>query len=598
MTATAPSTALDPVTVQVIRNSFVAAADEMKITMIKTAYNDLLIEVQDFGCVITDEQGRLLAQSETLPVFLSVLPGAIRVGLDRFGADGFAEGDVVLANDPYTTGTHISDTAIYMPIFSDDDQLLGFTGCMAHWADIGGKSPGGWCPDSTDIFQEGLRFDHIKVAEAGAFNRALLDLIWSNLRLPLIVRGDFGAQLAACKTGARRVREIHGRFGTQTIRDAVEVIFDQSERAFRASISELPDGEYEAEGFLDHDGVDRSEEIAIRVRVRVAGDSVVADFTGSSTARRGPVNCPLPAVRAGVESAIKALTIPFDRTNAGHSRPLEVRAPVGTVVNPSFPSPVDSYGYVYQLVAELVIRALADAVPERASAGGYPLFLIYFFRVADHAREARSLSEGSFVFVDPAVGGSGALSHRDGASALICLLDGDAPCPVAEMIESRYPLRLERYALNPESCGAGTYRGGMGTIKDYIVLEDGLFSQISVEGTRHPAWGLHGGADAQPSHVVLWPGTDREQVVMDKIGDVGPFQAGDLVSVRTGGGGGWGDPLRRDPRAVADDVRNELLTVDEARAQYGVSIDVATGDVHQADTEAVRAQALGLEGES
>lgn len=591
MAADTSRAVLDPVTVQVVRNSFVAAADEMKFTMIKTAYNDLIIEVQDFGCVITDSQGRLLAQSETLPVFLSVLPGAIRFGLERFGPDGLVEGDIVLANDPYSTGTHISDTAVYMPIFDDEQQLIGFTGCMAHWADIGGKSPGGWCPDSTDLYQEGLRFDHLKVATGGVFNDALLDLIWSNLRLPLIVRGDFGAQLAACRTGARRVREIYSRYGRDTVDEVVGTVFEQSEQLFRAAIRDIPDGVYEAVGFLDHDGVVRAEEVKIRVQVRVEGGSVIADFHGSSPQTRGPVNCPLPAVRAGVESAIKALTIPFDRTNAGHSRALEVLAPERSVVNPSFPAPVDSYGYVYQLVAELVIRALADVLPERAAAGGYPLFLIYFFRVADDAAAARSLSEGSFVYVDPAVGGSGALYGRDGASSLICLLDGDAPCPVAEMIESRYPLRLDRYALNPESCGPGRQRGGMGTIKDYVVLEDGLFSQISVEGAHHPAWGLEGGLEARPSHVVLFPGTEREQTVMDKVGFVGPFRKGDVVSVRTGGGGGWGNPWERDPKAVAEDVENDLLSIEEAQRQYGVVIDPLTGQADRDGTDDLRSSA-------
>ena len=566
---------MDPVTVQVIRNSFVAAADEMKLTMIRTAFNDLVIEVQDFGCVITDPQARLLAQSDTLPVFLSVLPGAIAVGIERFGAGGFRDGDVFLANDPYTTGTHISDTAIYMPVFDEAGLLVGFTGCMAHWADIGGKAPGGWCPDSTDVYQEGLRFDHIKIADAGVFNEPLLEMIWANVRLPFIVRGDFGAQMAACKTGARRLLDIHRRFGSSTVAAATEVIFDQAEELFRSAIREIPDGDYDAHGFLDHDGVDRSEEVEIRVTVRIDDGHVTADFHGSSATRGGPVNCPLPAVRAGVESAIKALTIPHDRTNAGHGRAFDVLAPERSVVNPTLPAPVDSYGYVYQLVAELVVRALADAIPERASAGGYPLFLIYFFRVADAAAEARSLSEGSFVFVDPAVGGSGALAQRDGASALICLLDGDAPCPVAEMIEARYPLRLERYTLNPTSAGPGRFRGGMGTVKDYVVLEDGLFSQISVEGTRHPAWGLHGGDDAEPSRVVLRPGTDDEETIMDKVGFVGPFIAGDVVSVRTGGGGGWGNPFERDVQAVADDVANELLSVTDAAERYGVVLDEA-----------------------
>lgn len=579
---------LDPVSVQVIRNSFVAAADEMKITMIKTAYNDLLIEVQDFGCVITDERGELLAQSDTLPVFLSVLPGCIKTGLERYGHDGFVDGDVVLANDPYTTGTHISDTAVYMPIV-DDGELIGFVGCMAHWADIGGKSPGGWCADSTDVFQEGLRFDHVKLVEAGVTNEALRKLIWDNIRLPLVTAGDFGAQLAACKTGIKRALEIHRRYGRDVVAAATSIVFEQAERALRVELGRIPDGVYRAETFLDHDGIDRSRELRISLTLMVEGDSLRADFTGTDPQARGPVNCPLPAVVAGVESALKGLTLPLDRVNAGHRRPLSVFAPERTVVNPLFPAPVDSYGFVYQMVAELVFRALAPVLPDRAPACGYPLFLIYFFSVArDRARDARSLSEGSFVYVDPPVGGSGGWAGGDGADALICLLDGDAPSPVAEMVEARYPLRLERYALNTGSAGRGRFRGGMGSIKEYVVLEDGIYSQVSVEGTHHPSWGLNGGSDAEPNGVVVWAGTEREALIRDKVGFIGPFSVGDRVIACAGGGGGWGDPLERDPETVLEDVLDEYCTVEEALADHGVVIDADRLELDAEGTAAER----------
>jgi N-methylhydantoinase B len=587
-TSTLARGTLDPVSIQVIRNSFVAAADEMKITMIKTAYNDLLIEVQDFGCVITDERGELLAQSDTLPVFLSVLPGCIRTGLERYGAAGFADGDVVLANDPYTTGTHISDTAIYMPIIDGGD-LLGFVGCMAHWADIGGKSPGGWCSDSTDVYQEGLRFDHVKLVEAGVMNEGLRKLIWDNVRLPLVTAGDFGAQLAACKTGLRRALEIYRRYGTDVVRNAAAEFFDQAEAALRSKIAEIPDGVYRAETFLDHDGVDRAHELRISLTLTVEGDAIRADFTGTDPQARGPVNCPLPAVVAGVESALKGLTMPLDRINSGHRRPLSVTAPEATVVNPRFPAAVDSYGFVYQMVAELVFRALAPVLPDRAPACGYPLFLIYFFSIArERAHDARSLAEGSFVYVDPPVGGSGAWAGGDGADALICLLDGDAPSPVAEMIEARYPLRLERYALNTRSGGPGKFRGGMGVIKEYVILEDGIYSQVSVEGTHHPAWGLNGGASAQPNGVVIWAGTEREQLLRDKMSFVGPFAAGDRVAACAGGGGGWGDPLERDPQTVLNDVLDEYCTAEDAYTDYGVVLSPDARGIDEGATAAER----------
>jgi len=585
MTTTTPAVELDPVTIQVIRNAFVAIADEMKITMIRTAYNDLLYEVQDFGIVITDVEGDLIAQSDTMPVFISVLPGCIKAGIERYGADGFADGDVILANDPFSTGTHISDTAIYMPVFADE-QLVGFVGCMAHWADIGGKSPGGWCPDSTDVFQEGLRFDHLKLVEAGEPNATLDKFIWDNVRLPVVSRGDYGAQLASCRTGIRRIRELYGRYGAETIQQSVQAIFEQGEAAMRHALASIPDGDYTARTWLDHDGVERDRELLINLTVKIRGDKVTADFEGSSPTARGPVNCPLLAVRAGIETALKGLTLPTERTNTGHFRCLSVVAPERTVVNPPFPSPVDSYGYVYQMAAELLLRALAKVLPERCPAGGYPLFLVHFFRLErERSVEARAVSESAFVFVDPPVGGAGASASGDGANGLICLLDGDAPSPVAEMIESRYPLRLESYALDPHSAGVGRHRGGMGTRKQYRFLEDDLFCQVSVEGTHYPGWGLQDGGDARASGVTIRPGTDGEKTIQDKVGFVGPFTAGEQIVAFAGGGGGWGDAFERDPADVLEDVRNEFFTPAEVADLYGVAI---TDDL-RVDEEATRA---------
>jgi N-methylhydantoinase B len=580
---------LDPVLVQVIRSALIAAADEMKITLVKTAYNDLLYEVHDFGVVITDAEGNMIAQSDTMPVFLSVLPDCVQAGLRQYGKEGFSEGDVILANDPYTTGTHISDTAVYMPIMVDDE-LVGFTACMAHWADIGGKAPGGWCADTTDVYQEGVRFNHLKLAVSGEFNETVLAMIWDNVRLPLVSAGDLGAQLAACKTGMRRVQELHRKYGTGTIVRALETVFDQAEAMMRAAIAEIPDGVYTARTLLDHDGVDRTKQIVMNVAVHVEGEAITVDFAGSSPTARGPVNCPFPAVRAGVETAVKGLTLPHDRIVAGHLRPLTVLAPEGTVVHPAFPDPVDSYGYVYHNAAELVLRALAQVIPEKCPAGSYPLFLLYFFHMErERTSESRSISEGSFVYVDPPLGGAGASALRDGADALISLMDGDAPCPVAEMIEAKYPLRLERYELNPASAGKGKFRGGMGTLKDYRVLVDDLYSQVAIEGVTCPGWGLSGGTDAAASAVTIWPDTDREQVIQDKVSFVGPFRAGDRVIATAGGGGGLGDPFERDPAAVREEVWNEFMTVEQALKDYGVVVDPVTLEVEHEATRRERA---------
>lgn len=582
--------ALDPVTVQVIRNSLIAAADEMKLTLAKTAYNDLLYEVQDFGVILTTADGELIAQSDTLPIFLSVLSYCVKAGIEKLGADGFREGDLIIANDPYTTGTHVSDTAVYGPIYVDG-RLVGFSACMAHWADIGAKAPGGWCCDTTDVFQEGILLDHVKLVDRGVTNTVLLDVIWSNIRLPGISKGDLGAQLAACKTGARRLHEIYERYGADVVERAVALSFDQAEKAMRQEIEAIPDGVYNAHTFLDHDGVDRDREVRIEVTVRVDGSEIVADFTGTDPATQGPVNCPFPGMAAGIEMAIKGVTLPLERANAGHLRPLRVVAPAGTVANPVFPSPVDSYCYAPLAAAYLVWQALAGAMPERCAAAGYQVCLMYFIRPATRStKDARVISDSAFVLLEPVVGGSGATARGNGAT-LAHLAAGDSPMQSTEIIEAKYAVRIRQYALDVGGAGAGRYRGGMGVVKEYEMLEGEQYAQITMEATHYPPWGLHGGGDAMPGRVIAWPGTEREEVISEKRDYVGPIVAGDRVVAIASGGGGWGSPHDRPVEEVASDVWNEYVTVAEAADVYGVIFEPGTLVVDVQATEEARREA-------
>jgi N-methylhydantoinase B len=371
---------VDPITTEVIRNALVALTDEMKLTLVNTAYNPLIYEVMDFSAALTDEAGNLYGQAAGLTVFLASLPATIKNGLSAIGRDNLAEGDIVLANDPFTTGTHISDTAVYIPIFYAGE-LVAFSINMAHWADIGGMTPGGWTPNSTEVFQEGLRFTHLKLYQCGELNSDLERLIRANVRFPQIVFGDLSAQIAACQTGMRRYQALCKKYGPDTIRAAMQRVFDDSEQLTRARVRDIPDGVYSAETFMDHDGVELDKPRKVKVTVTVAGNSMTVDLTGSSETCSGPINLPLIWTRAAVETAFKALTVPFDPTNAGHMRPLEVIAPENTIVNPQFPAPTDSYGYVSNTVMDLVVLALAPAIPQKCAAGTYQLFGIYLYRV-------------------------------------------------------------------------------------------------------------------------------------------------------------------------------------------------------------------------
>lgn len=574
---------IDPITTQVIRSSLVSAAEEMRIALVKTAYNPLIYEIQDFAVALLNAQGDMLAQGASLPLFLPCLSWTIRKGVEKFGADGFQPGDILIANDPYSTGTHISDTSIYMPIFYDG-HLQGFSANTAHWADIGGKTPGGWCPDSVDVLQEGMLFPHLKLYEAGQVNGTLMDYIMSNNRFPAVVKGDLGAQIAACKTGVNRFITLCDKYGAETVRQAMAVVFDQSEAHLRGIIREMPDGQWSAETSLDHDGVAKDIPRKIKVTVTIAGDEIEVDFTGSSETASGPVNIPLTGARAAAEIAFKSVTVPHEPANEGHSRPLKIKAPENSLVNPAWPAPCDSYGYAALVIIDLVSEALSHAAPDRCPAGEYMLFGAFMFRVDPRYGKP-------FIAVDPVDGGGGALPFDDGADALIFHGDGDVPNLPAEVCENRYPLRMDRYELHPEEYGIGKYRGGLGAIRDYRFVSDNISIQIANEMTVCRPHGLHGGHDGGINRLYVRPGTDRETVLTERVSFYGPFHDQDVISCRSAGGGGYGNPLERDPERVRWEVLNELLTVENARRYYGVILDLdPQGDpvVNEAATQAYR----------
>jgi N-methylhydantoinase B len=561
-TAPAPA-AVDVVTAEIVRNGLTSAALEMNKTLVRTAYNPLLYEVQDFGLGLISAEGLLWAEAPGVTVFLGAMPDTVKTGIEKWGRD-FAEGDVLIANDPYLTGTHISDTSVYVPVFHEDE-LVAFAIATAHWADIGGKTPGGWCPDSTDVYQEGLCFTHQKLVDAGTPNRDLWDFIDANVRFPPTVRGDLDAQIAACKQGAARVRALCAKYGSDTVRESMRLAIEQTDAAVRREIANVPDGSYSAAIELDHDGVLKDVRRRVALTLTVEGDRIRVSFDGTGETANGPINMPTIGTRSSVRAAVKGLLMPKDPTNEGHFLALDFDLPPGLIVTPQRPAPCDSYGYLGVVLMELTIRALSAAVPERCPAGSYQLFGVYLFRVDPR--------DGTpFIFIDPIDGGHGGRPQGDGPS-LIFMADGDTPNTPIEIVETRYPIRCDRHAYLPGYEGAGRYRGGLGIVRDFRVLEDGTYMQCAIENTKDMlARGLEGGGDGDASRIVVWPDTDKEFVMQERTSFFGPLTPGDVVSVRSGGGGGWGSPHERDAEQVARDVRDELLTGEEARTSYGVAL--------------------------
>ena len=566
----------DVITTAVVQNGLVAAAKEMSTTLERAAYNPLLFELKDYSAVITDAEGALWAEAPGLIAFITPLPALIRYGVAKFGPEGFDPGDVIIANDPFTTGTHISDTTTYMPIFAGDG-LVGFAATTAHWADIGGKTPGGWCPDSIDVFQEGLRFTHQKLYRAGEPDGTLHEVIFANVRLPETVRGDLEAQVAAIRTGTERVEALCGRYGPATVRAAMRRACDESERSLRDKIAALPDGEFEAEKLMDHDGVKKDVRRLVRVKLTIAGERVVADFTGSSPRTAGPINLPFQATRGAVNAALKSVLAPTAPANEGELRILEVIAPEDSVINPKPPAPCDSYGYVFHAVLESALAALSQVAPQRCPAGSGNVFGCFIFRLDPSFGDP-------FIMIDATTVGWGGRPTGDGPN-LIFLLDGDTPNVPGEVIETRYPLRMTRHAWKPDVIGHGKYRGGPGLVREFEMLGDRMFAQAAMENHHSPPAGVGGGLDAPPQRILVWADSEQEQVFNERFAFVGPLDRGQRIRTEAGGGGGWGPPREREPARVLDDVRNEFVTPAVAREVYGVSV-VPSGEDYELDLEA------------
>jgi N-methylhydantoinase B len=572
--------AVDVFTAEIVRNAFASASLEMNKTLRRTAYNPLLYDVQDFGLGIVSADGLLWGEAPGQSMFIGALSDTIKTGLAKHGAGGFAEGDVLIANDPFLTGTHISDTSVYVPVFVDGE-LVAFAEATAHWADIGGKSPGGWCPDSTDVYQEGICFSHQQLFRQGEPNTDLLDLIDQNVRFPTLVRGDLDAMIAACRIGESRVVVACRKFGVDGVREAMAMTIARTDEAMRRQIAQIADGTYSSAIHMDHDGVVKDQHPRIEVHVTVAGERIRVGFEGTSPATRGPVNLTAIGTKAAVRVAIKALTAPLDRTNEGHFLAVDFDLPPGLMVSAERPAPSDSYGYAATCVEEMVFRSLAAVIPERCPAGGYQLTGGFFFRVDPR-------DGPPFICIDPLDGGNGGQPQGDGPT-LMMFPNGDVPNTPIEVLESRYPaVRIERFTLRTDGVGVGRHRGGMGVVREYRILESGVMMQTVTENTHDPLGkGIGGGGTGGLPEIVVRPGEPDEVRLTERVTYFGPLEAGDRVRVLSPGGGGWGDPRARDPEQVARDVRDGLVTVAEAREVHGVVL-AADGSVDEPATAALR----------
>jgi len=552
---------LDAVTLEVLRNALPAVANEMAADLQRTSYNMMIYEVRDYCTALLDTNGELISQNVGgVSHFVADLGVLVVDGMKRYGRDGFKPGDVVITNHQAVAGQHLNNVVIYMPYFYKGE-LLMFCMVRAHWIDVGGQSTGfGAGATVADPWLEGLQLDQLKIYEEGKLNETLYRVIKDNIRFPESSLGDMKSQMAACRLAARRMDELFDKYGKDTILAAISQIFDETEQKCRNVVAQLPDGTYEAEASIDDDGLIRDEEVPIRVRITIKGSDMIIDLSGCSAERKAAINS---RTYAGARVAYKALTGPLDPVNEGSFRALKVVIPEGNIMMARFPAPMSGWSAIVPTVVDAIVVALAKAMPDRVPAGHHGLLggSVVFFGL--HPKTKRR-----FIVQSIEGGGWGGRPFEDGESATVSVCQGDVRNGSIEGIELKCPVLVESRALRRDSCGAGRYRGGLGLDMKVRNLVEGKWNFERTRRSKCPPWGIAGGTAGEPGgNLLKLPG---EKAFKWITGANIPVPLDSLAIVRTGGGGGWGDPLERDAALVAADAAEGLISRRAAHELYGV----------------------------
>ena len=571
--------AIDPFTVEVIKRALISAAEQMFVALGRTAKSSVIYEVLDHGCALTDAAGRMIAQANGIPAFIGVLGDAVRDVIGKFGLDGLDDGDILITNDPYMGGaTHQNDAVLILPIFYGGEPVM-FAASKAHWNDIGGKDPGSWSPSATDIYQEGIQFPVVKLFNAGEENRDIVDILARNGRIPEMTLGDMRAQAASLRVAARRVQKICNKYGLDTVLESIEVYLRQGRQEALAELRKLPEGVYEAEEYIDDDGLG-GDPVRVKVAVTISDDEFVIDYTGTGPTCRGPINSPLSVVMSTAKFAYQSIVAPHADPNEGFFSPLRVIVPEDTVFNPKRPAPVSTYWESDAYAGDVVWRALAEAVPDRVTAG-------HFLSVCGTIVCGIDDAAGEwFISVEPNAGGWGAGRGKPGENGLVCSADGETYILSVEVAETRYPILVDQFALNVADGGHGRWPGGHGLIKDYRIANSQALVTASFGRNRYPPWGLAGGQDGTPNQAEV----HRTDGSVERRGRFSSeiLREGDVIRFITGTGGGYGDPNVRDPQAVLDDVLDGFVSIDAARAIYGVAIVGTPPRIDEEETASLR----------
>ena len=574
------SQTVDPVTLEIVRNLLIALLDEGEINLSRTAFSPIVYEVKDYCIGLLDRKGRTIAQSRGgIPTFMADLGEPVRDGIAIYGEDGFSPGDMLIINYAAVCGQHLSNVVLYTPIHWEG-KLIAFAATRAHWTDIGGQVSGSFSTKTTEIFQEGLQIRSVKIHKKGVPDEEIMRLIRHNIRYPDLSFGDMAAQVAACQLCARRFGDLLRKYSWPVVEGCIERIWDQSEAMVRQQIAALPNGRYEAESFLDDDGIDPDHTLPIKVAVTIRDDEIEIDFTGISEQTRGPLNSGRSGGLAAARVAFKSAIAPRLPPNEGAFRPLKVVLPEGTLISAVDNAAMSFWNLALKTVIDTIYLALSQAMPDRIPAGHHAAQGLYTF----YGRDA--VSGYRYSTLDTTLGGWGAQPDSDGFSPLKTTTHGDTRNIPIEVEETFYPLQVERYEWRPDSAGAGEFRGGLGLRKIYRVLQDTAFV-AAFERTKCPPWGLFGGKAAQVGCALIRQPGETEARRYYKVTSL-PLKAGAIVELLSAGGGGRNPPTTRSVERVLEDVRQGYVSIEGARSDYGVIIDPKTFEVDAKATAALR----------
>ncbi|MGH7825951.1 MAG: hydantoinase B/oxoprolinase family protein, partial [Candidatus Binatia bacterium] len=567
---------------QVIQARLAGIVQEMQNSLFRTGFSTIIRESQDASCAILNAQGEVVAQHVVLPLHMGAFPACAAGLLKNYTASEIQEGDAFITNHPYLGGSpHAPDMAVLTPIFYRGD-WVGFAANLAHKSDIGGPVPGSCWSQAREIYQEGLHLPPIKYAAKYQTSKDIDAVIAANSRTPELVVGDLRGQVGAARLGEKRFQEMMDRYGKAIILASYDQLFAMTEAKVRSEIASWPDGFGEGERFVDSDGIDLDRPVRIHVRIEKKGDRLLFDFTGSADQTKGPANIRPTIVRAACSYLLTCLVDPALTINFGLARVVEIRVREGSVVNPHFPAPVNTYNPTVHALVEALLEASSQITPHKKVGDGCSSRSIII--------GGRSNKTGkSYVQYEIFGGGSGGRSGKDGVSGTNVNQSNAKIAPI-EIIESEFSTRLRRFELISDSGGAGKYRGGLGFVREYELLDhDARFSLRSTKHTVAPK-GIEGGLDGKTGRCILNPDTDKARVIPSRYSDH-TLHPGEVVSLETPGGGGLGNPLERDPGMVLNDVRNGYVTRDKARDVYRVAIESRNGDlrVNELRTREMRA---------